>query len=230
MLQGVPSLMTISRGTFSPNQVAGLVSWYKADAIAGLVDGNLVSTWNDSFGSKNLTVHTTAKPTYKTNIINGLPVLRWDGTNDMSLHNSSFSLAPPTTYFFVGKQTDKANAGRFVDSVGGRNLVYFSSSGFLSMFAGTATAADAIDHSGAFHVITAILNGASSSGYVDQVQVIAPGTDIGSATATDLYFESDSTSMSLIGDVAEIIIYSASLSNANRLLVENYLKNKYKTP
>src|SRR5262245_37132262 len=68
---------------FTPADVSGLVVWLRADAL-GLNDGDPVGTWTDGSGNgRDLTQATAAKkPTYKTNIVNGKPVVRFDGVDD----------------------------------------------------------------------------------------------------------------------------------------------------
>ena len=56
--------------------------WLKADAISGLNDGDLVSSWLDQSGNAfNFSASGSARPTYKTNIQNGNPVVRFNGTS-----------------------------------------------------------------------------------------------------------------------------------------------------
>src|SRR5688572_5561243 len=67
-----------------PSISASLKRWFKADAITGLADSDPVTTWTDSSGTANVTQATAAKkPTYRTNVINSLPVVRFDGTDDL---------------------------------------------------------------------------------------------------------------------------------------------------
>jgi len=58
--------------------------WLKADAITGLNDGDAVGTWSDQSGNGyDATQPTSAKrPIYKTGILNGKPVVRFDGVDD----------------------------------------------------------------------------------------------------------------------------------------------------
>jgi hypothetical protein len=57
--------------------------WLKADALA-LADNDAVASWTDSSGNGNhaTNVSGSQQPTYKTNIVNSLPVVRFDGTAD----------------------------------------------------------------------------------------------------------------------------------------------------
>ena len=59
-----------------------------------LTDGTGVSTWTDLAGSNNATQATaTNQPTFKTNIINGNPVVRFDGTNDFMAITSGVTIS-----------------------------------------------------------------------------------------------------------------------------------------
>lgn len=61
-----------------------LILVYDAHSIVGLNDGDAVAQWDDSSGNaKHLTQGTAgSRPTYKTNILNGHPVVRFDGSAD----------------------------------------------------------------------------------------------------------------------------------------------------
>lgn len=71
---------------------ASLLAWYKADAITGLVDNDPVAAWLDSSGNGNDSAQATAgnQPIYKTNQINGLPAVRFDGVDDFLSIASNF--------------------------------------------------------------------------------------------------------------------------------------------
>jgi len=74
-----------------PDGISGLHGWYKADAITGLANGAAVSQWDDSSGNANHATQGTGanQPSYQTNVINGLPVVRFNGTtNRLVITNS----------------------------------------------------------------------------------------------------------------------------------------------
>jgi len=79
-----------------------LKAHFKAD---GLTPGAL-ATWSDASGSANhLTQSTVAnQPTVVANVLNGMPVVRFDGTND-NMKKSAFTtaLSQPNTTFIVWK-------------------------------------------------------------------------------------------------------------------------------
>jgi hypothetical protein len=72
----------------------------KADAQA-LNDDDAVSTWTDSSGNGNDATQGTgsAKPTFKTNILNGEPVIRFDGGDRLAFATEYiFDVANPTIF------------------------------------------------------------------------------------------------------------------------------------
>jgi hypothetical protein len=71
----------------APTDIANCELWLKADGIGGLSDGDPVGTWADSSGNGRDATQGTAgaKPTYKTGIQNGLPIVRFDGGDFLSL-------------------------------------------------------------------------------------------------------------------------------------------------
>lgn len=93
-----------SKDKFSPAHIPGLQIWLDADAITGLSDGDPIATWLDQSGlGRDASQSTGAKkPTYKTGIINGKPVIRFDGTDDcMSVPDNDDFDGSPITLFAV---------------------------------------------------------------------------------------------------------------------------------
>ncbi len=201
-----------------------------------LNDGDPVASWTDSSGnSHTATAATTARPTFKTAILNSLPILRFDGTaNIMSVAGVPTS-AQPVTMIICAKQSSKTTPGRFYDGGNGAAGRYLSGlqggagglgTGFFEPYAGLQVR-DATDHSGAFHVFTVIFNGASSFAYVDGTAVLST-VNLGTASgSTQNKIGGDNSGGFLTGDIAEIVIYSAGLSGTNRANVEAFEGNKY---
>lgn len=69
-------------GSAVPQTISGLYLWVKADAITGKSDSDTVTQWDDSSGNGRHLTEATNPPTYQTNELNGLPVVRFDGNND----------------------------------------------------------------------------------------------------------------------------------------------------
>jgi len=61
----------------------GLFAWFDAAQISGLSDSDPVATWPDKSGQGRDATEATNRPAYKTNILNGLPAVLFDNTNDI---------------------------------------------------------------------------------------------------------------------------------------------------
>lgn len=96
---------TAGGGGFSPSDIAGMVGWFSASDIVGKVDGDPISPWDDLTATNNDFVQTdnnARRPFYKTNIINGLPALLFDGSDDYLVRAST---THPQTIAVVAKYT-----------------------------------------------------------------------------------------------------------------------------
>lgn len=101
-------VITGGGGGFVPTDVGGLVLWLRADTITGLSDGDPVSTWLDESGNgTDATSSSALRPTYQTSEINGLPVVRFDGTDD----RISWSAISGRSFFVVYRPAGTQPAG-----------------------------------------------------------------------------------------------------------------------
>lgn len=211
----------------SPSSVTGLIGWWKADALA-LADGDPVSTWTDSSSSANHGTQTlTARPTYKTNIINGYPVVRFDGTDDSLLITSINTVRH---YFIVVKWSGTNNLASVLGKQaapimfyggatnGGVNeVIVHQSFSYSQVVNGTAYS------NGVLQASTATLYRNYNNFQIYEVTTTASGPTFdrlgGITSGGNSYF--------INADVAEIITYNAVLSAANRQAIEHYLSTKY---
>lgn len=83
----------------------GLIGWYEADFIVGVADGGTVSSVPDkSVNGRNLTCAST-HPLLQTDIINGLPVVEFDGTKNPLAWSGSIT---PKHIFMLAAHQDAA--------------------------------------------------------------------------------------------------------------------------
>lgn len=212
-----------------PTDITGLALWLNAEDITGLVDGDPVTTWADSSAAGNDASQTTAsaKPTYKTGILNSLPVVRFDG-GDYLTCGTLVSHDDLTVFVVCNKTSGTGNRALFVTDKYG---VYssLSSSNHWGAFIGTGhigvtpldsryTAARAVFHRPAqFGVCEIALDGTGPS-----VGGSAPTTRTGTAIGAD-----PSGIQFHIGDIAEVIVYSRRLKPSEVVQVEEYLIDRY---
>lgn len=201
------SFPTGGGGGFSdPTDISGLMLWLKADAIVGLSDGDPVSTWEDSSTANNDFAQSTAlqKPTYQTNELNSLPIVRFDGGND-SLVSGSITGLTDYTVFIVAKDASASNM--WVLEMGNTNnsiITNYSNAGQYGHYSPESPI------------------GANSTTLFKIVS-----TSIGS-TATGAWILGASTGGQYYGgDIAEVICYDSDLSGGDITNVTSYLETKY---
>lgn len=232
---------------FSPTDVAGLVLWLKADSLS-LNDNDPVSTWTDSSGSgNNATGSLTARPLYKTNVVNSLPVVRFDGIDDTLAVARHASLEPNNvTILAVVRAAAAPPAFKYLLSkvhTAGDHASYALLSGVAAdagPFVHVATTGQvfgaAVDGDVVFNGEARILgmraDGSTLGTYFN-------GGTNGTATAVgniqynafDLYVGSFSDTLGFAAfDLGELLIYNTALSDADRWRVQGYLGERWAIP
>lgn len=204
-----------NNAVFSPTNIAGLRLWLKADALV-LANNDPVTSWTDSSGlGNNATQATVAKkPTFKTAIVNGLPVVRFDGTDDRV---STVALLS-RTYFMVVSHAD-INAGNF--SAFRRLFTVFSASMYgdpgTSNYQVQGGAAADCRVNGVVTLSAAPIASPKIVSFVATAQSNS-AVDLGAHTS-DIQF--------LLGDMAEFIAYDGVPSAGDQTSVRTYLGTKY---
>lgn len=108
--------------TETPATYSGLQVWYRSsDLSATLVDNDPVSTWTDQSGNANdATGILAGRPTFKTNIIGSVPVLRYAGTQTLTMGSVlSYTTGQPWTFMALTKPTSSVGSflGRAVNAL-----------------------------------------------------------------------------------------------------------------
>jgi hypothetical protein len=90
-------------GGFVPTDIAGCKLWLEADQLVGFSNDDPVDEWPDASGNTNdfFQVSEPVKPIYKTNIINGLPALRFTAFNNTQMVSSMVGSLPATLFAVV---------------------------------------------------------------------------------------------------------------------------------
>lgn len=226
-------------GPFSPIDEPTLDWWLKADAITGLNDGDPVTDWLDSSTAGKHYGQDTAgnKPTYKTGIVNGKPVVRF-ATDDklvadpdprtLSAANTLIIVCTPTSgtddYIFGGTATGGCPA--FISGFSSKAFEYFGGNGAeRQTFAALASG---------FHILSLTRTDDSGNydGYFDGTQVFSEAvsgtSDWSGQSIQDIGANGQGLGDDFFnGDIAEII-HCSSVVGASRLTeFHNYLGDKY---
>ncbi len=223
-----------------------LMVWFKADAIAGLVNGAAVSSWTDLSGNGYNAMQpvTGSRPTYVTGAMNGLPVVRFNAANSSYL------------WFYRPVQDDFTIICVFQSAQGyGSGNLYYQGAGLVNgevngvvsdfgtclfangaVCAGTGNPDVGANSAGGYadghpHILTC--KRTKSTGqtllYLDGnlVGLATGGTQSLTAPNQLVLGAQQTLNNYLTGDIAEVQVYSAALSNSDRAAQEAALKCKY---
>jgi hypothetical protein len=225
---------------------SSLAVWLRADAISGISHGSPLSTWVDSTGNGYNAIQplVSRQPLFITNVFNGNPAIRFNASS-----NSYLWLYRPVqddfTMIFVFRSSQGLGTG--INFWEGAGLINGEQSGAVSDFglalnangqilAGVGNPDTTIRSGTGFnnnqpHVVTfkRTRNTGAIALYVDGV-LVAAGTggtqSLGSPNCLVLGAQGVVNNY-LSGDFAEVQVYSAALSDAERLGQERALRCKY---
>lgn len=215
-------------GAFSPDQLGDLAVWLDASQLTGLTDGAAVSTFTDKSGNgRSPTALTTARPTYKTNIVGGLPVVRFDGVDDAMAVTFGATLAQPTTIFAVEKHTTPSSNKYVFDGIDATNRqALITSVSSMSMYAGVTRTA--VVAPGAWRVWCITFKASPDLFYVNDGLISSADAGSGSLAGLTLGARWDKFVGSWLGmDLAELIVYTRALTATERRQVLRYLIAKW---
>lgn len=231
-------LRGLKRGVaFTPASIPGLVGWYKADDLTGVLnDADPVSTWTDQSGAgRNLTQAGGSRPIYKASILNGHAVIRFDGSDDR-LHYTAVAAPDVKGYCIVAKDLTGGDANGDVISLEPGQpfemLGYSTSTGHWAVY-GTQTfgVADTGIASTTQAVLTVVYTDATHA----DVYVNGPNTNSFDPPA---YFSGTITYLTVGGndnggtsnmkcEVAELCTFNQVLGAGDRASLHSYMGTKY---
>jgi hypothetical protein len=230
-------------GPFKPSDIADLALWLDASDVTTVVlDGSdNVSQWNDkSTNGRNVTQADTLKrPARISAGMNGLDVLRFDGTND-SLASSAFACTPAFTFFAVMKSNAATQAAfaRFFEAGANNGWAITAVPNVFGVQYGdtSVTSRNPPLLSTSTFLVEFRCDGASPT------RNLSFNTDQGTATTTTRATTPTTPVAFFLGrfgggesnygafDCAELAYYARELTAGERTSVLTYLKNKWGTP
>ncbi len=229
--------------------------WLRSDLGITTSNGSLITSWAD-LSSKSNDVGIApgiSQPTIVSNVINGFPVVRFDGTNDFLTSTKNLDVRNGPSVFVVTKNDVRKDYNALLKlsathtqtssqmelywqagTSGNGNLVYVANrptSGFGGLAKSKSYAN--IGTANTYYLASFIVpSNIEASGYYNG-DSLTNGIDGG----TGVFFPqiADLAHIGVIpggasfldGDIAEMIIYNRPLSQTERLQVELYLANRY---
>jgi len=228
--------MIIAQPGFLPVRLPELRLWLAADRSAKTFNGGNISQWNDLSGNGHHATQSVAsnQPLFVSNGINGLPTMRFDGTNDyfniptpsaLGIQNADYEI------FFVASSSSASIQFLLAGAIGeyefhfnpGVGLRYIPAG---SDFADLGSMGDFTD--GAPHLLGARVASDIAiirADGVDSGDTVTPGRSSDN-TALRIGIRSSNTN-ALNGDIPEVVICQPSLSTQSRGFLESYMNRKY---
>jgi len=237
----------------SPIPTTGLSLWLKADAGVTL-SGSNVTAWADQSGNGNNATARTGNSTFVSSVINGKPILRFDGTanlitNDFFAHNydtpitiiavstasasTVFSGNPTARYIYGVTNNGGYDAGLTYGGYGtetpnfsvGFGISYVSGQDIESSAMGeNQVGLSSSINSGT--LISAFLNG-DAVGTADPADQSGGNNSTGAFSIGSEVTLNEADNFFCTCDIAEIIIYNRAITTPERQQVEAYLNAKY---
>ena len=244
-------LLKLLGGNFNPLSISGLQLWLSSRYASSMLqerssattlasaNGDPIGTWHDLSGNgRNVTASSdSTRPTVATSAQNGLPGIKFDGTNDFLSVSSNLNLAgsAEATLFIVLKADSTASGDRYHvgTSSGVTNRFAWASGGnrIYPSIGGSGSAYGQFnDTSNTFLIGSLTYDGTATPkliGYVNGTNKNI--TIVGSLTATIDSFSTfyigkrETASSESSATICEILAYSKILSTAQRKQVERYL-------
>jgi hypothetical protein len=221
----------------SPPITSGLQLWFSSATLTG-ADGSAVTQWTDGSGNgRNLTSFDPSQSaTLRVNAVNGQPALEFDGsTSLMKTYGSTFTIAQPDTYFIVYKSLDVAGGNHeayIFDSTSSavRQLLGLGPFGNTEMYADIDIEGPTPYPFPSYQIWSGTYQGSSSTLWKNGAKIAtAPagnsglsGFTVGALSTSAQYGYLYSHSL-----VAEILLYSGSMTDADRATVTSWLNTKY---
>ena len=222
---------------WTPKAITGLQLWLRADL--GVTIGTGVSAWADQSGTgdanKNVTQATGSKqPTLNASDANynNKPTLSFSSAASQCLVSGLWAspLSQPWTVVAVGQDDGTVSAQVYVESgsdlAGSNRVLVYQNATNYELNAGAALVANARDATP--HGLVGVVNGVSSRIYNSARTAVATG-DAGARAPLGATFigETFADTAFLNGKIAEVIVWSGALSDAQLAPVWNYIASRY---
>ena len=234
---------------FSSSTVAGQVFWLDgADGSTITQSSGSISQWNDKSGSGHTaTASGSAQPIAVSSVQNGHSIVRFDGAANAML--ISLALSQPYSLFFVAwcqaanNTTPNGSSPNTILEV--KNLSTGNFVGFhFAHFAGPTNLVAAFDGTtrqnaywsstipaAQFNLRSDIADVASRTIYENRSLGATDSTVLSAPNTSDhLLVGSEFGGNNFQGDLAELLIYSRTVTSTERGTIETYLRSKWATP
>jgi hypothetical protein len=228
---GMMSMLLGAGGSsaFTPSSITGLRTWLKADGLS-LSDNDNVTSWADASGNSNNYSGSSVFPVFKTNIINGKPVVRFNGTQAQFTGPGNFLSANPYTLLAVFScasfSSYRALFSVYTSDTDGMELFTFPSGNVYGGNWDGQTSFGGLS-ANTFYAVSLTSNGSATQLYNANSAVGTPGITRFSTFSAVPRLGSRNGNFIFSGDIAELLIYNSALGSTDRASLQSYFTSKY---
>ncbi|GJM30532.1 MAG: hypothetical protein DHS20C17_31670 [Cyclobacteriaceae bacterium] len=229
------------------------IIWLSADSgvyndagVTLAANNNSVQEWHDRSGNNNHATETTSgnQPTYLTNLVNGLPTIRFDGSLDRLL-SSGVTATNQLSLWVVGQYASlgSPNPGLIHGAPLGSAFSTSTTSKSVGMWVSSSTnqvwgrgvqsnlTIRSIPQvttlsSNTYYGILNHFDGTNIQQFVNSTAAGSISYDGTLASWSDFGIGRQANE-SWNGDIAEVIVFNFAINTAQRIIVDNYLAAKY---
>jgi hypothetical protein len=225
------SVGAVFSNAFSPREIYGLALWLRSDlGVAPL-------TWADQSGKSNdATAASGEMPTTVAAVINGLPILRFNGTNRMTISGTTLGLTGAFSCLIVS-QTTGSGTGRDQGIFGNGTSHHFQMTHDLGSTRDDylGAGANGISYSlgeNTWTIQTFVWDGTTGANkQQDYKNGVLQAQKTSTRTPSDMAdykvgIEPDGASF-FVGDIAEVILFKAFLSSTDLRRMTRYAGSRY---
>ncbi len=216
-----------------------LKAWYSADTnvfsdagVTAATNGQTIRQWNDRSGNSNHLSQSTsgARPTFIASGVNGLPIVRFNGTSNFMAMTSAVTLTDLTIIAVLKIASGSASRALF-SSTTDDDLVDYNvgATGRARMYNPNEVLIDGMTPDGSFIVSTFQNTSNTGTGYKNGTQGTYPVSQnlTGGLTFDLVGYYRPFNDFFMSGDIAEIIVIDSSITANQRGLIHKYLATKY---
>ena len=233
----------VTSGVYTINNavlpMTNLSFWLRADAGVSMDSSNRVSSWADQSGNGHTATQSTQslQPLWVNSVVNGYPILRFDGVQSVLDITNYGVLDNPFTVFAVYTKDAAGSLCLLSESpneYGGMSIIGRTDTTLAIVLGGVGDfTVNVPAYNGPSFVVDSFMKSSSSDTIWRNSTQLGSGytTQQGTQSSGPLWIgENPGGPYWLDGDLAELICYSTALSGSDRQAVENYLLSKYNIP
>lgn len=222
-----PTDTQIGGGAWTPAQLPSIYAWHDMSQETAWSDGNTITTLLDFSGNSHTMTGTGA--TYKTNILNGLPVVRFAGGALPFRYGASLVAVDPFWICFVMKIT---GGGRYWGhSSVGLDLILDGGNTFRQNGPTFNRTGSTVVNDSVWRRVVMKWGSSGNDGiWLNAVAETMGGVNHTTVNQTHQPYLGDNDyifSSAMQGDIAEVVFVNGDMTSGNRGLLDNYWNLKY---